>query len=341
MMPGDSLVTNQGLSAVSSDFELVSPCWLLLAIPVVILFVWTIFRPRGAIRYSYLRFADYIKQSFRGILYSILPVITMLGLLSLVVATSRPRQGLVFENREIEAVDIALVLDISGSMRLDDLKPINRLGAAKSAAVDFISGREYDRIGLVVFATDPLVMCPLTLDREYLYNSLEEVQIGMIEERTAIGTALGTGLNLLRPTDTKSKVVILLTDGISNTGQIDPITAAKAARALEIKVYTIGVGKRGKELERYLQPGYSPEQFAIDEKTLTEIARMTGGRYYRATDTDMLKNIFSEIDEMEKTIVKTEKQLFHKELHQHFILAGMALLLLAILLKGTIFRKVP
>ena len=244
-----------------------------------------------------------------------------------------------------EGVDIVLALDISSSMLAEDFKPNNRLEAAKLVAKDFIKGRTNDRIGIVVFAAKSFTQCPLTLDYGILLNFIDEVESGMIEDGTAIGMAIANAANRLRDSKAKSKIVILLTDGQNNKGQLDPITAAKVAQAFDIRIYTVGVGKRGTALypvddpifgKRYVQ---MPVQ--IDEKTLKEIAKITKGSYYRATDKESLDKIFQEIDQLEKTKIEIKQFARFKELFSTYLFMALGLIVVEVVLTNTKFRKIP
>jgi Ca-activated chloride channel family protein len=258
---------------------------------------------------------------------------------------ARPQSGEKGEEILTEGVDIILAIDVSSSMKAEDFKPKNRLHVAKQVVADFIRGRKNDRLGMVVFAAKSFTQCPLTLDYGILLSFLDQIDIGMIEDGTAIGMALATCVNRLRDSDAKSKVVILLTDGINNRGEIDPITAAKTAKAMGVKIYTIGAGKRGSALYPVDDPifgrRYVRMPVEIDEETLQEIARLTGGRYYRATDGEALANIYREIGEMEKTEIKTKEYIRYTELFWYFLLPAMVLLGAEIVLANTRFRKIP
>jgi len=247
-----------------------------------------------------------------------------------------------------EGVDIILALDVSGSMKAEDLdyKKRNRLEVAKSVAEDFIAGRKTDRIGIVVFATEPYTQCPLTVDYGVLKNFMEHIEIGMVDENsTAIGLALATSVNRLRNSKANSRIIILLTDGMNNAGEIDPSTAAELAKTMKIRVYTIGVGSQGKAPMPVVHPllgkSYQFVPVEIDEEGLTQIANITGGKYFRALDMEGLKKIFAEIDSMEKTKIETKGHKRYNELFQMALLPALALFLFEILLAYTRFRKLP
>ena len=327
------------------QFEFTSPWWLFLIIPAILLFLWRRYRRGGSLRYSNISLVSGSSVSMRAQFRSALSWVEMVGLIFLALAAARPRSGSVKDVTHTEGVDIVMTLDISSSMRAEDFKPKNRLQAAKVVAADFIEGRSNDRIGLVVFASRAFTQCPLTLDYGILLEFLESVEIGQIEDGTAIGTAIATGLNRLKDSKAKSKVMILLTDGINNRGQIDPVTAAQAAKALGIKIYTIGAGKRGQALYPVDDPFFGTRHVRmdveIDEATLRQIANITGGRYFRATDTESLKKIYDEIDKLEKTRIEVEYFTKYEELFPAFVWLGLIFLLVDILLRNTIFRKIP
>jgi Ca-activated chloride channel family protein len=236
-------------------------------------------------------------------------------------------------------------------MRAEDFKPQNRIDAAKQVIKKFIKGRKNDRLGLVVFASQSFTQCPLTLDYGALLNFLDQVHIGMIEDGTAIGMGLVNCVNRLKDSKAKSKVVILLTDGVNNRGKIDPITAARIAEAMDIKVYTIGVGKEGgapipidhpifgKIYAR--NPDGSLIMTQIDEETLKTIANITGGRYFRATNERKLAQIYEDIGKMEKTKIKVKEYMKYKELFGYFLFPATLLLLAEVVLSNTRFRKIP
>ncbi|MFH1865558.1 MAG: VWA domain-containing protein [Candidatus Eisenbacteria bacterium] len=264
----------------------------------------------------------------------------------LVVALARPQAGSGTESILSEGIDIVLAVDVSGSMAAEDFKPKNRLAVAKEVVADFIRGRTSDRIGMVVFAADSFTQCPLTLDYNVLLGLLDSVEIGMIDERrTAIGMAIATAANRLRESDTDSKVVILLTDGRSNAGEIDPITAAQAAAALDIKVYTIGAGTPEGGMIPVDDPimgrRYMHVENDIDEDVLREIASLTGARYFRATTEGMLADIYQQIGELEKTKIEVKHFTTYEELAPRFMILGLIVLLLELLAGATTLRGMP
>jgi Ca-activated chloride channel family protein len=269
----------------------------------------------------------------------------------LLIALAQPRLTR-FETPHTTAsgVDIVVAFDLSGSMAAEDFQirgqRVNRVEMARDVLKQFIARRPNDRIGLVAFATEAWIVSPLTLDHDFLIQNLERLQLGTINpNQTAIGSALSTAVNRLRDLPAKSKLVILMTDGQNNAGKVAPLTAAEAARALGIKVYTIGVGTRGiAPMPVFMggrKVGYQPQPVDIDEETLQKIAEMTGGKYYRADNAERFREIYDEIDRLEKTEVEVKRFAQHKELFPHLVLTGLALLLLEVVLGHTVFRRLP
>jgi Ca-activated chloride channel family protein len=259
----------------------------------------------------------------------------------LIIVVARPQATNRFQNVSTEGIDIVLALDISGSMLARDFKP-DRLEASKDVATEFISGRPYDRIGLVVFSGESFTQCPLTTDHAVLINLMREVKSGMIEDGTAIGMGLATAVSRLKDSEAKSKVIILLTDGVNNRGEIAPETAADIARTFGIRVYTIGVGTQGMAPYPVNTPfgvQYQDMPVEIDEGILRQISQTTGGRYFRATDNDKLEQVYKEIDKLEKS--KIDVRQFSRKEEKYFIPALVAFILLAleILLRNTLFRN--
>jgi Ca-activated chloride channel family protein len=273
-------------------------------------------------------------------------VLRLAGLLLLVTALARPQSGHREEEVLTEGIDIALTLDISGSMRTEDFKPRNRLVVAKDVVAQFVRGRRNDLIGLVVFAGNAYTRCPLTLDYGVLLGLLDRVDLASGEEDgTAIGMGLATAVARLKEAKGKSKVVILLTDGRNNRGHIDPLSGARLAQAFGIKVYTVGVGTEGEAPYPIDDPiqgrRYIMVQADIDEKTLQAIAAATGGQYFRATDARALRTIFEKIDAMEKTEVRVRGFTRHAEAFASFLYPGALLILLGFGLRSTLLRKLP
>jgi Ca-activated chloride channel family protein len=267
----------------------------------------------------------------------------LLALTCIIFALAHPQVKNDERQTEGEGVDIILCIDVSGSMTAQDFTP-NRMEAAKKVAADFIDRRLTDRIGIVIFSGESFTQCPLTTDHAVLKMQIEQIRNGLLEDGTAIGSGLATSVDRLRASKAKSKVVILLTDGINNGGLIDPSTAKEIAKAFKVKVYTIGVGTEGFAPTPVSTPMgvvMQNEKVALDEKLLTNIAYETGGKYFRAKDNEGLKNIYNEIDRMERS--KVEITTFHRvtEKFYPFVFAALALILLEVILRFTVFKKFP
>ncbi len=302
-------------------------------------------RREPTVLYSSLGLLRTVERTTRS-MFAFLPVsLKIVALTLLIVALARPQGGRGEEQIVSEGIDIVLVLDVSGSMKSEDFTPKNRLGVAKDVMSDFIRGRTADRLGLVVFAGGAITQCPLTVDHEALIRFLEAAQIGMIEDGTAIGVALATGANRLKDAEGQSRVMVLLTDGVNNRGEVDPLTAARLASSLDIKVYTIGVGRQGTAPypvdDPFFGKRYIQIDVEIDEEILREIARITGGRYFRATNTEALQVIYDEIDEMEKTVVNKQRHIVYTELYRVFVVTAFGLLALGSVLSASVFRRIP
>lgn len=281
---------------------------------------------------------------------SFLAALRWLALALFLVALAQPRLTKSETRVTASGVDIVVAFDLSGSMAAEDFEirrqRVNRLTMAREVLKQFIAKRPNDRIGLVVFGTEAYTATPLTLDHDFLLKSLDRLELGTINgNQTAIGSGLSTALNRLRELKSKSKIVILMTDGQNNAGKIAPLTAAEAAQALKVKVYTIGVGTRGvAPMPVYLggqKVGYQPQPVDIDEDTLQQIARMTDGKYYRADNAQRFEEIYAEIDALEKSEAEVKKFAQHRELFGWLVAAGMALLLLEVALGQTVLRRLP
>lgn len=267
----------------------------------------------------------------------------MLALALVVIVLARPQSTNSWQNVTTEGINIMLTLDISSSMLAEDLKP-NRMEAAKSVASSFIGGRPNDNIGLVVFAAESFTQCPLTTDHAVLLNLFGSIKSGLVEDGTAIGLGLANAISRIKDSEAKSKVIILLTDGTNNRGDIDPITAAEIAKTFGIRVYTIGVGTKGKAPYPF-QTAYGVQyqniDVVIDEEPLRQIAALTGGEYYRATSNSSLKNIYNEIDKLEKTKFNVKEYSKKNEEFRLFGLLALLLLLFEFLLRHTLLRRIP
>ena len=298
-----------------------------------------------AVKFSDVRIVSRAARTHRQYYRLILPLLRITAVVLFMVAFARPRSGT--ETREItsEGIDIMIALDVSSSMQAEDFKPHNRLYVAKEEIKRFVSKRINDRIGLVVFARHSFTQCPLTIDYGVLLRFVDQVGFGVIEDGTAIGMALANGVNRLRESDSESKIMVLLTDGDNNAGEIDPVTAASLAEAFDIKIYTIGVGRSGNAMFPIQDPifgrRYIYQPTNIDEASLKRIAETTGGKYFRARSGEELEEIYSIIDQLEKTEIKVSAHVQYRELFHYFTYAGLLLLVLEMILSNSIFRKLP
>lgn len=320
---------------------------LLALVPFILLYyIRKNRKQQGSLRFSSLRTIKTVtqRQSWALRARHIMIVMRIVVFALIVTALARPQSSQKDSEVLTEGIDIIMAIDVSSSMLAEDLKP-NRIDAAKEVAAEFITGRKNDLIGLVVFSGKSFTQCPLTLDYGILVSFLERVKVGIIEDGTAIGMGLATALNRLRDSKAKSKVIILLTDGVNNAGQIDPITAAKAAQALGIRIYTIGAGTVGTALYPVEDPlfgkRYVNMPVEIDEETLQEVARITGGEYFRAKDTESLANIYEQIDALEKTEIEVKEYTRYQELFMWFVLPAIIIFVLELILANTRFRKIP
>jgi Mg-chelatase subunit ChlD len=317
---------------------------LLLLIPMIGWYIWKLRKSQASMQLSSSSGFDKAPNTYKIYLRHAPFILRMGALVFLVIALARPQTTNKWDVSTTEGIDIIMSLDISSSMLAQDLRP-NRMEAAKDVAASFISGRPTDNIGLVVFAAESFTQCPLTTDHAVLLNLLKDVKTGMIEDGTAIGHGLATAVSRLKDSQAKSKVVILLTDGVNNRGEIAPVTAAEIAKAYGIRVYTIGVGTIGEAPYPYQLPGGGVRmmnvQVEIDEKVLTQIAQMTGGLYFRATNNKTLKEIYEEIDQMEKTKMSVQEYSQKEEEFAFFALLGLLLLLLELLLRYTVLKNIP
>jgi Ca-activated chloride channel family protein len=316
--------------------------WLLIIIPLMAAwYMWKPQRQQGTLSMPSLK--GFSKHS-----NSLLPkfrhtgiVLRCLALVALIVALARPQSSLSWQNSTTEGIDIMIASDISGSMLAEDFKP-NRLEAGKAIAIDFIKNRPDDRIGLVIFSGESFTQCPLTIDHSVLINLYQDIKNGMIEDGTAIGMGLATAVNRLKDSQAKSKVIILLTDGVNNSGSIPPITAAEIAKQFGIRVYTVGIGTQGHAPYPVQSPYggivYTNMEVKIDEPTMTKIAQITGGQYFRATNNDALKAIYNKIDQLEKAKIDVTQYRKKTEMFLPFAVIALLLLLLEFALKNTIFK---
>lgn len=316
---------------------------LLLLVPLAIgLYLWREKRP-ATFTLSTIGAFRGRKVSWRTRLCWLPFALALLAFISGVVALARPQSSNAYSTESTEGINIVLALDISGSMLAKDLQP-NRFEAAKSVAGEFVSSRPYDNIGLVVFAGESYTQCPLTTDHAVLLNMINSVEMGLVNDGTAIGSGLATAVNRLKEIKEGSKVVILLTDGTNNAGTIAPVTAAEIAASFGIRVYTIAVGTMGEALfpiQTYLGVEYVKMPVEIDEASLKQIASATGGLYFRATDNNSLHKIYEEIDQLEKVKMKVESFTQKEELFSPYLWAALILLFAALLLRSTLFRRMP
>jgi Ca-activated chloride channel family protein len=325
--------------------------WLLLLLLIVPALAWLkgkAGRPNAFV-YSSVALVKNIVGLNRSSVGRVLLRLRWLALICFLTAIARPRLGEGHARIHASGIDIVIALDLSGSMAAEDFElkgePANRLTIAKDVLRQFVQKRTGDRLGLVAFAGRAYIASPLTLDHEFLLQNLERLNIGTLEDGTAIGSAISAGANRLREIQAKSKILVLMTDGQNNAGKVPPVTAAEAAQALGIRVYTIGVGSKGVARVPYVnvfgQKAYVDQKVDIDEEVLTKIAQMTGGKYFRAQNTSALRKIYDEIDQLEKTEVEVKKYQRYRELYPWFILSGVVILLLEIILANTVWRKLP
>ncbi|HET6558883.1 MAG TPA: VWA domain-containing protein [Prolixibacteraceae bacterium] len=316
---------------------------LLLLVPMIAWYIWQRKRLGASIQISttmgFARMPKTWKHYFRHSVF----VLQMLSLSILVVALARPQSSNSWSNVTTKGIDIVIALDISSSMLAMDFRP-NRIEAAKDVAIQFISGRENDRIGLVVFAGESFTQCPLTTDRSTVINLFKGLESGMIDDGTAIGNGLATAVSRLKESDAISKVVILLTDGENNRGEIAPVTAAELAKTFGIRVYTVGVGTIG--MAPYpLQTPFGVQvrdvEVNIDEVTLEKVASTTDGKYFRATNNNKLAEIYQEIDKLEKSKIDVKEFSKKQEEYLKYALMGALLLMISMVLKVTVFRNIP
>lgn len=320
---------------------------LLLIIPYLLWYVMFRKKTEPTIRMADTHALQRAQRTWRVRLMPIQAVLRVIAFSLLVVAMARPQTHNSWEEETIEGIDIMLAMDVSSSMLSDDIRP-NRIEAAKKVAAEFISDRTNDNIGLTIFAGEAFTQCPMTIDHSsllaLLQNSSQYVGSGAIIDMTAIGMGLTNAVSRLKDSKAKSRVIILLTDGSNNYGEISPLTAADMARGLGIRVYTIGVGIDGSSM-RPVTVGGTTQQLLLpndlDEETLSKIAKVTNGRYYRATNAEELRQIYSDIDKLEKSKLDVQRYSKVYDVYQYFVLGAIIALLLEILLRITVFRRIP
>ena len=333
-----------------SSLSFVQPqlLWLLLLIPLISWLKGKIGGTPG-VMFSTTKTIAKIGGRRRSRAGDFLTGLLYVALACLILALARPQLGKTITRTQASGVDIMLVIDVSRSMLAEDFtiggQRANRLEAVKRVTEQFIKERPNDRIGIVAFAGRPYLVSPLTLDHDWLIQNLDRTRIGLVEDGTAIGSALASASNRLKDKEAKSKLVVLLTDGDNNAGRVTPLTAAEAAKALGIKVYTIGSGTRGNAPYPFVDPFgrtvYRQIPVEFDEQSLQQIAAMTGGSYFRATDTQSLQRIFEEIDQLEKSRVEVQKVAQYRDLFPWFVLVGTVLLAAETLLGQTVWRRLP
>ena len=325
--------------------ELFHILWVL--IPMIAWYIWRQKRSTASIQVSSTAAVFKAPRTIRHYLRHLVFVTFLIALSFFVVVLARPQSSKNWENVTTEGIDIVIALDISSSMLAQDFQP-DRLEAAKNVAMEFISGREYDRIGLVVFAGEAFTQCPLTTDRAVLLNLFKDIQSGMIEDGTAIGNGLATAVARIKDSEAVSRVVILLTDGENNRGEVAPVTAAEIAKTFGIRVYTIGVGTIGTapypvqvQTPFGVQTQLRDMEVKIDEKTLQEISDITDGQYFRATSNTKLEEIYKQIDALEKSKIEVREFSRKSEEFLPFALLGALFLIVSLMLRVTVFRSIP
>ena len=325
------------------------PLWLLATLVVGGLLALAVMRKPPALRFPSTDGLSLLAHHSHP-LWARLPLLFRVTvLLLLILALARPQQGLEATKITAEGIDIVLAVDVSTSMLAEDFtlhgRRTNRLDVVKDVVSTFVEHRPNDRIGLVIFAGRPYTFCPLTLDHGWLMTQLDRVRIGMVEDGTAIGSGIATGLNRLRHSNAKSRIMVLLTDGVNNAGTMTPDAAAQLAKALQVKIYAVGAGTKGAApfpmKDAFGQTVYQPIQIDVDDAGLTRIAELTGGRYFRATDTESLKKIYEQIDQMEKTVIEQPRFFLYKEWYAWWLVPALILLLIEVVLASTWLRVLP
>lgn len=316
---------------------------LLLLIPYVVWYILKYRRSEATLQISDARVYAHTPKSYKNYLLHAPFILRVLAFILIILVLARPQTTNKWQNSEIEGIDIMLAIDVSTSMLAEDLKP-NRLKAAKDVAAEFVNGRANDNIGITLFAGESFTQCPLTVDHSVLSDIIHNIKCGLIEDGTAIGMGIANAVTRLKDSKAKSKVIILLTDGTNNKGDISPLTAAEIAKSFGIRIYTIGVGTNG--VAPYPYPMGNTVQYVnmpveIDERTLTQIAGTTEGNYFRATSNTKLKEVYTEIDKLEKTKLNVKEYNKREEEYRWFALAAFICVLLEILLRNSILKKIP
>jgi Ca-activated chloride channel family protein len=328
------------------DITFANPQLLFLLVLIIPAVAWYVLRHRASESTIQVSSGHGLKKAGHSYKYYLrhgLFGFRMLAIALLIVALARPQSSKSWQDITTRGIDIVMALDISSSMLARDFNP-NRLEASKDIAIEFISGRPNDRLGLVVFAGESFTQCPLTTDHSVLINLFEDIESGMVDDGTAIGMGLATAVNRLKASDAKSKVVILLTDGVNNRGSIAPATAAEIAKTFDVRVYTIGVGSQGTAPYPVNTPygvQYRNMEVEIDEQVLQQIAAETNGEYFRATNNQKLKSIYAQIDQMEKSRIEVKEYSEKKEEFVWFALIAGLLLLLELFMRSVVLRSIP
>lgn len=335
------------MNSLFPNIEFVHPYFLVLLLLIPIIGLWQRWKNKKTESFFTLPSLESIQdiKTIRSRLVPLIPLLRALACAAFIIALARPQLALKEEEVKAEGVDIMMIMDLSSSMLAQDFKP-DRLQVSKKVAKDFVDKRPYDRLGLVVFAGESFTQCPLTTDHRVVKDFLDNLQCGLLDDGTAIGMGLASAVNRLKDSESKSKVAILLTDGVNNAGYITPNTAAEIAQKFNIKVYTIGVGSMGKALSPISRRSdgkyvFGMARVEIDEELLKNISSMTGGRYYRATTAESLEAIYAEIDQLEKTEIDVTVFKKYSEEFRKVLVWGFGFLLLEILLRLTVLRTLP
>ncbi len=322
------------------------PYWFILLLVPIAMILWYVYKRKKVVPTLMLSTLPVIstkKPTFKIIARHIVFGLQVVAMVLMIIAMARPQSSNNWQNVETEGIDIVISLDVSGSMLARDFKP-DRLDASKNIAAEFINNRKDDRIGLVIFSATSFTQCPLTTDHAALINLFKDVKFGFLEDGTAIGDGLSTAVLRIKDSNAKSKVIILLTDGVNNTGSVDPLTAAEIAKTFNIRVYTIGVGTLGQAPYPVQTPFGTQMQMIkveIDEPLLNKMADITGGKYFRATNNEKLRQIYHEIDQMEKTKIMVHEYRKHKEEFFPWLLSALILMSVCGLLNVSVLKKLP
>ncbi len=331
-----------------TNINFVNP-WVLLLIPLFLIsWYWVNKKSKSSVKFLHIPSIEGINfdKSWKERLLFLLPLTAIASIIFLIIALARPQKTLDEEIRKADGIDIVIAMDISSSMLSRDFKP-DRLAVAKLVAEEFVDKREFDRIGLVVFSGESFTQCPVTTDHEIVKDFIRNLNIGFLESGTAIGMGIATAVNRLKDSESKSKIIILMTDGENNSGYIDPETAAELAKEIGVKLYCIGIGSEGMALGPVGLPNkrgeynFYPIQVNIDEALLKNISKETGGKYFRALDANSLLNIYNEIDRLEKTEIESTVFKKYKELFRLYLSLGIGLLIIHLMLKFTILKVGP